>query len=205
LNVIAGASESDARHFRQVDAHADINTPDSTTSGSLHGCPVSFLLGLSGTDVAPFNKWMAPCLKPEQLVYIGLRDVDPAEKRLIRELGVKAFSMHDVDKHGIGKIVEMALDAVNPARDRPIHLSYDVDALDPLVAPSTGTPVRGGLTFREGHYIAEAISETGLLVALDIMEVNPSLQDELSANQTIAVGCSLTRAALGPFRSLSFC
>lgn len=140
---------------------------------------------------------MAPCLKPEQLVYIGLRDVDPEEKRLIRDLGVKAFSMHDVDKHGIGKVVEMALNAVNPARDRPIHLSYDVDALDPLVAPSTGTPVRGGLTFREGHYIAEAISETGLLVALDIMEVNPSLQDELSANQTIAVGCSLTRAALG--------
>lgn len=114
----------------QVDAHADINTPDSTTSGNLHGCPVSFLLGLSGTNIEPFSKWMSPCLKPENLVYIGLRDVDAEEKKIIRELGIKAFSMHDVDKHGIGKVVEMALDAVNPARDKPIHLSYDVDALD---------------------------------------------------------------------------
>jgi arginase len=82
---------------------------------------------------------------------------------------IKAFSMYDVDKYGIGKVVEMALDAVNPKRDRPIHLSFDVDACDPSVAPSTGTPVRGGLTFREAHYIMESIAETNLLVSLDIM------------------------------------
>ena len=147
--------------------------------------PVSFLLGL-GPKIDEFS-WVKPLLKPERLVYIGLRDVDAGEKKILRDNNIKAFSMHEVDKYGIGKVVEMALDHVNPGRDRPIHLSFDVDALDPSVAPSTGTPVsgpklfmttthqiampqvRGGLTFREGHYICEAIYETGLLVALDLM------------------------------------
>ncbi|KAI0928976.1 hypothetical protein AcW2_004814 [Taiwanofungus camphoratus] len=178
-----------------VDAHADINTAETTDSGNIHGMPVSFLLGL-GPKIPEFG-WVKPLLKPERLVYIGLRDVDAGEKRILREHGIRAFSMHEVDRHGIGRVVEMALDHVNPARDRPIHLSFDVDALDPSVAPSTGTPVRGGLTFREGHYICEAIYETGCLVALDIMEVNPSLEDVKSSEQTVAVGCSLARSALG--------
>ncbi|KAK1927336.1 putative arginase [Papiliotrema laurentii] len=180
-----------------VDAHADINTPLTTDTGNLHGCPVSFLLGLTGCDVEPFNKWVKPCLKPEDLVFIGLRDVDPAEKELLRENGIKAFSMHEVDRYGIGKVVELALQHVNPNGDKPIHLSFDVDAMDPTVAPSTGTPVRGGLTFREGHYITEAVAETGCLVGIDIMEVNPSLLDPVSIDQTVAVGCSLARAAMG--------
>lgn len=102
--------------------------------------PVSFLLGL-GSKIPEFS-WVKPLLKAERLVYIGLRDVDVGEKRILRENKIKAFSMHDVDRHGIGKVVEMALDHVNPNRDLPIHLSFDVDALDPSVAPSTGTPVR---------------------------------------------------------------
>jgi len=178
-----------------IDAHADINTVETTESGNIHGMPVSFLLGLSN-EVNEFS-WVQPVLKPERLVYIGLRDVDAGEKRILRENNIKSFSMHEVDKYGIGKVVEMALDHVNPRRDLPIHLSFDVDALDPSVAPSTGTPVRGGLSFREGHYICEAICETGLLVALDLMEVNPSLADEASVKQTVAVGCSLVRSALG--------
>jgi len=178
-----------------VDAHADINTADTTESGNIHGMPISFLMGL-GPKVPVFD-WVKPALKANKLVYIGLRDVDKDEKQLIRDNGIKAFSMHEVDKYGIGKVVEMALDHVNPKRELPIHLSFDVDALDPTVAPSTGTPVRGGLTFREGHYICEAIFETGCLVALDIMEVNPDLRDKVSVEQTVAVGCSLARAALG--------
>jgi len=178
-----------------VDAHADINTVESTESGNIHGMPVSFLLGI-GSKISEFS-WVKPLLKSERLVYIGLRDVDAGEKRVLRENNIKAFGMHEVDKYGIGKVVEMALDHVNPNRDRPIHLSFDVDALDPSVAPSTGTPVRGGLTFREGHYICETIHETGLLVALDLMEVNPSLADDASVRQTVQVGCSLVRSALG--------
>lgn len=157
-----------------VDAHADINTPQTSTSGNIHGMPLSFLLGIAGeipkaeSGPQPFS-WIKPVLRPDRLVYIGLRDVDDGEKKILREHNIRAFSMHEVDKYGIGRVVELALAHVNPDGNRPIHLSFDVDALDPSVAPSTGTPVRGGLTFREGHYICEAIAETGLLVGLDIM------------------------------------
>ncbi|KAI9248410.1 arginase [Sporodiniella umbellata] len=178
-----------------VDAHADINTPETTDSGNIHGCPVSFLAGLAGDH--PDFAWVKPLLKTNRLSYIGLRDIDEGEKKIIREHNIQAFSMHHVDRYGIGKVVDMVLDHVNPNRDLPIHLSFDVDALDPSVAPSTGTPVRGGLTFREGHYICEALAETGLLVAADIMEVNPSLADQDSVFQTIQVGCSLARCCLG--------
>lgn len=101
--------------------------------------PLSFLLGIGG-KVDEFA-WVKPVLKSDRLVYIGLRDLDVGERKLLRDHNIKAFSMHEVDKYGIGRVVEMALDHVNPNRDRPIHLSFDVDALDPSVAPSTGTPV----------------------------------------------------------------
>ncbi|KAI8997590.1 arginase [Pilobolus umbonatus] len=177
-----------------VDAHADINTPESTDSGNIHGCPVSFLMGIAGEH--PSFGWVKPLLESNKLAYIGLRDIDREEKKIIKELDIKAFSMHHVDRYGIGKVVDMALDHVNPNRDCPIHLSFDVDALDPTVAPSTGTPVRGGLTFREGHYICEAMAETGLLVSADIVEVNPSLEDETAIFKTVQVGCSLARCCL---------
>lgn len=182
-----------------VDAHADINTPQSTETGNLHGCPVSFLLSTlhAGKDLEPF-KWIKPCLKPDRLVYIGLRDIDSAERKILKDHNIRCFTMHEVDKYGIGKVVEMALDTVNKDLQRPIHLSFDVDALDPSVAPSTGTPVRGGLTFREGHYICEAIYQTGCLVALDLMEVNPTLKEtEADVIQTLSIGQSLVRAAIG--------
>jgi arginase len=101
--------------------------------------PVSFLLGV-GPKFDEFA-WVKPALKASRIVYIGLRDIDAGEKRILKENNIKAFSMHEVDKYGIGKVVEMALDHVNPKRELPIHLSFDVDALDPSVAPSTGTPV----------------------------------------------------------------
>ncbi|TIA71497.1 hypothetical protein E3P91_02476 [Wallemia ichthyophaga] len=178
-----------------VDAHADLNTPETTETGNLHGCPLSFLLGIAG-DIPEFS-WIKSQLHPSRLVYIGLRDVDDGEKRLLKEHNITAYSMHHVDKWGIGRVVEMALNDVNPDGTRPVHLSFDVDAMDPSVAPSTGTPVRGGLTFREGHYICEALHQTGLLVAVDLMEVNPTLADERAVKQTVSVGCSLVRSALG--------
>lgn len=107
--------------------------------------------------------------------------------------------MFHVDKWGIGKVVEMALDHVNKERNRPIHLSFDVDALDPMWAPSTGTPVRGGLTLREGDYICESVHETGNLVAVDLVEVNPKLatDKDIEANETLRAGSSIVRCALG--------
>jgi arginase len=207
-----------------VDAHADLNTPELSLSGNVHGMPVAFLTGLAtaidptttngsatatngrGTNgtshsssfpsLLPFS-WLpsTPPLSVSKLVYIGLRDVDRAEKLLLRQHHIRAFSMHDIDRHGIGRVMELALAHIGA--DTPIHLSFDVDALDPQWAPSTGTPVRGGLTLREGDYIAECVHETGQLVAMDLVEVNPNLEMTKGAEETVRAGCSLVRCALG--------
>ncbi|KAK3680770.1 hypothetical protein B0T22DRAFT_379111 [Podospora appendiculata] len=182
-----------------VDAHADINTPETSGSGNIHGMPVSFLTGLAREENEEFFGWLKEdnLISVKKLVYIGLRDVDAGEKRILREHGIKAFSMFDIDRHGIGRVMEMALGHIG--NDTPIHLSFDVDALDPMWAPSTGTPVRGGLTLREGDYICECVHETGSLVAVDLVEVNPSLAspNDIGAHETVRAGCSIVRCALG--------
>ncbi|KAF9891085.1 Arginase, catabolizes arginine to ornithine and urea [Aspergillus nanangensis] len=179
-----------------VDAHADINVPEMSPSGNIHGMPMAFLTRLAREEKKDIFGWLEDehTISVRKLVYIGLRDVDRGEKALLREHGIKAFSMHDIDRYGIGRVVEMALAHIG--NDTPIHLSFDVDALDPQWAPSTGTPVRGGLTLREGDYICECVHETGNLVAMDLVEVNPSLE-EMGASETIRTGCSLVRSALG--------
>lgn len=179
-----------------VDAHADINTPELSPSGNIHGMPMAFLTRLAREEKEDIFGWLQDdqIVNARKLVYIGLRDVDRGEKKLLRDNGIKAFSMHDIDRYGIGRIVEMALAHIG--NDTPIHLSFDVDALDPQWAPSTGTPVRGGLTLREGDFICECVHETGNLVAMDLVEVNPSLAAP-GAAETIRTGCSLVRSALG--------
>lgn len=179
-----------------VDAHADINTPETSDSGNIHGMPVAFLAGLASDKRKDIFGWLQDehRISTQKLVYIGLRDVDKGEKKILREHGIKAFSMHDIDRHGIGKIMDMALGWIG--RDTPIHLSFDIDSLDPTYAPSTGTAVRGGLTLREGDFIAEFVHETGSLIALDLVEVNPSLEEH-GASDTIRAGCSIVRCALG--------
>ncbi|KAI2983397.1 hypothetical protein CBS147344_7787 [Aspergillus niger] len=179
-----------------VDAHADINVPEMSPSGNIHGMPMAFLTRLAREEQKDIFGWLQDehIINTRKLVYIGLRDVDRGEKQLLREHGIKAFSMHDVDRYGIGRVVEMALAHIG--NDTPIHLSFDVDALDPQWAPSTGTPVRGGLTLREGDFICECVHETGNLVAMDLVEVNPSLEEH-GASDTIRTGCSIVRSALG--------
>ncbi|KAF2807963.1 Ureohydrolase [Mytilinidion resinicola] len=179
-----------------VDAHADINTPETSGSGNIHGMPVAFLTGLATEKDEDIFGWIQDDqrINVKKLVYIGLRDIDRGEKKILKEHGIKAFSMHDIDKHGIGRVMDMALGWIGS--DTPIHLSFDVDAIDPMWAPSTGTPVRGGLTLREGDFIAECVAETGSLIALDLVEVNPSL-DIKGASDTVRAGCSIVRCALG--------
>ncbi|KAJ5683817.1 Arginase [Penicillium maclennaniae] len=179
-----------------VDAHADINLPEMSPSGNIHGMPMAFLTRLAREDKRDIFGWLQDehIVSTRKLVYIGLRDVDRGEKKILRDHNIKAFSMHDIDRHGIGRVVEMALAHIG--NDTPIHLSFDVDALDPQWAPSTGTPVRGGLTLREGDFICECVHETGNLVAMDLVEVNPSLES-VGAAETIRAGCSLVRSALG--------
>jgi arginase len=202
IGSITGLARSVRERFNQdlkviwIDAHADINTPTTTETGNLHGMPLSFLLGLVNEKIDGLE-WIDPCLKPENLVYIGLRDVDVGEKQILKKYNIKAFSMHEIDRYGIGKVVDMTVDYLSKGDNgqSPIHLSFDIDALDPSVAASTGTPVRGGLTFREGHYICEALHSTGRLVGLDLVELNPSIGEH--HEDTIRVGCSLIRATLG--------
>ncbi|KAF3763423.1 arginase and proline metabolism [Cryphonectria parasitica EP155] len=159
-----------------VDAHADINTPETSGSGNVHGMPVAFLTGLAREDKEEYFGWLQEenRLSLRKLVYIGLRDVDAGEKRILRENGIRAFSMFDIDRHGIGRVMEMALAHIG--NDTPIHLSFD------------------------GDYIAECVHETGNLVAMDLVEVNPKLvagENDVGANETVRAGCSLVRCALG--------
>merc|ERR1712146_382163 len=133
----------------------------------------AFLLGLlEPSDVVGFE-WLQPCLQPHQICYVGLRDVDEGEKSIVRQEGIRGYSMADVDKLGIGEVMKRALDYLSPHQNNPLHLSFDIDSLDPLHAPSTGTRVRGGLTYREACFLAECVAETGQTVSIDMVEVNP--------------------------------
>lgn len=182
-----------------VDAHADINAPETSSSGNIHGMPLSFLMKLVDAGKVPGCEWIVdvPRLHVERLVYIGLRDIDMAEKKAIKTLGIKAFTMHDVDKWGIGKVMEMALDHVASKSNVPLHLSYDIDAVDPTVAPSTGTAVPGGLNYREAHYVAEACAQSGLLGSMDVVEINPELALGAGGMATVKLGVELVASALG--------
>jgi arginase len=158
-SLAMGSISGVARHYQNlsviwVDAHADINTSMTTLSGNLHGCPVAFLAGIESS--VPEFAWLKKCLDPRNIVYIGLRDVDPGERKILSDYNIKAYSMHEIDKWGIGKVMQMALDYLG---NGPIHLSFDIDALDPQYAPSTGTPVVGGLSFREGIVTRNGVSK----------------------------------------------
>ena len=181
-----------------VDAHADVNTPSTSASGNIHGMPVGMMLeGLvDHASVAGFE-WMAegPALLPGRIAYVGLRDLDAQEVDTLRRRDICAFSMTHIDRYGIGKVMEMALEHLG---ERPLMVSYDIDAVDPNVAPSTGTSVRGGLTYREAHYVCEAVAETGRLVHLDMVEVNPALgESDGDVVDTTEVAVQLCASALG--------
>ncbi|XP_066550072.1 arginase-2, mitochondrial isoform X2 [Amia ocellicauda] len=175
-----------------VDAHADINTPLTSPSGNLHGQSVSFLLKQlqDKMPAVPGFSWVKPFLSSSDLVYIGLRDVDPGEHYILKNCGIQYFTMRDIDKMGIQRVMEVTFDHLLSRKQKPIHLSFDIDAFDPALAPATGTPVNGGLTYREGIYIAEEIHNTGLLSAMDLVEVNPTLgasREAVEATASLAV------------------
>lgn len=175
-----------------VDAHADINTPLTSPTGNVHGQPMSYLIHELHSQIPsiPSFSWITPCVWAKDLVYIGLRDVDPGEHFILKNLNIKMFSMTEVDRLGIAKVMEQTCDHLFTKGKKPIHLSYDIDALDPSISPATGTPVTGGLTYREGIYITEIISQTGLLSAVDMVEVNPKRgrsDAEISSTVTSAV------------------
>jgi len=196
-SISASSSAYDDLCVVWVDAHADINTPKTSPTGNIHGMPVAFLMQLDMVPVPGFDWLSEKKLTPERIVYVGLRDVDEGEKEILKKLNIKAFSMTEVDHYGINQVMKMALDHVCPNRDKPIHLSFDVDGIDPYDVPSTGTPVRGGLSYREARYLCERISETGNLVSMDIVEVNPKLGTEDEVKRTVSTSVDLAKYAFG--------
>jgi arginase len=184
-----------------VDAHADINTPQSTWSGNLHGQPVSFLMqevAESSIQLAGFE-WLEPMIRSRDIAYIALRDVDPAEKEFLEKFGICAFSMKDVEKHGVHNILKKCLKVVDPNNDRQFHLSFDIDAMDPTLAPATGTPVQNGLLQKEGEYICEELAKTNRLRCIDLVEVNPTLSDLNGVNKTAETAIQLLQHCVGKF------
>ncbi|XP_049310376.1 arginase-1 [Bactrocera dorsalis] len=187
-----------------VDAHADINLHNTSESGNIHGMPVSFLLKELRVfwQHAKLEQTAPVCLAADQLVYIGLRDIDPYEAYILNKLGIRAFAMDSVDKYGISKIIERTLDSLKP--QNKIHVSFDIDALDKAVAPSTGTAVCAGLTLREGISVVEALRDTNRVQGIDLVELNPSLGNEQDVNTTIASSLEILKSICGYKRSGNF-
>ena len=174
-----------------IDAHGDLNTPGSSPSGNVHGMPLALLLG-EGDARLLAACGDAPALRPADVVLVGVRSLDPGERALVRALGIRTFTMSDIDRRGIGAVTEEALSAL--AHVARLHVSLDADVLDPSVAPGVGTPVVGGLTYREAHLLMERIAVDGRLSSLDLVEVNPTLD---AYNRTAQVMVELTASLLG--------
>ena len=174
-----------------IDAHGDLNRPETSPSGNVHGMPLAAAAGLAG-------KWFShpqlsfPALDPSRIAIVGARSLDPAERALVREAGIRVFSMSEIDRIGIERTMHEALDRVSGAGF--VHVSLDLDVLDPEVAPGVGTPVRGGLTYREAHLALELVAESGVAASLEVVEVNPILDRE---NTTAALAVELVASALG--------
>ena len=174
-----------------VDAHGDMNTPSTTESGNVHGMPLAALLGQEPLELASIGSM--PSVLPQHTVLVGIRNLDQREKDQIRASGVHVFTMKDIDRDGIAKVAERALGLA--ARDTGgIHVSFDMDVCDPSIAPGVGTPVKGGFDYREAHLIMELVADSAQLVALDLVEVNPTLDIR---NTTAEFGTELALSALG--------
>ena len=175
-----------------VDAHGDMNTPSSSTSGNVHGMPLAALLGAEPAELATIGGFR-PKVDPERTVLIGLRNLDDRERERVREARIHVFTMKDIDRSGIAEVMERAIELAS--RDTlGVHVSFDLDACDPSVAPGVGTPVKGGLDYREAHMVMEMLADSGTLAALDLVEVNPTLDVR---NSTAELGTELALSALG--------
>jgi len=175
-----------------VDAHGDINTPTSSDSGNVHGMPLASLLGPEPAELSRIGGF-SPKVSPEHTVLIGIRNLDTREKEILRASGAHVFTMKEIDRSGIASIVEQAL-AIAGNGTAGLHVSFDLDVCDPAIAPGVGTPVKGGLNYREAHMVMEMIADSGLMRALDLVEVNPILDDR---NTTAILASELASSAFG--------
>jgi arginase len=198
--LAVGSISAVARHCRErgrplrilwLDAHADFNTAVLTPSGNLHGMPVACLCGQGPAELIEVGG-QVPAIKPDMIRQIGIRSVDQGEKRLVHEVGLEVYDMRYIDERGMRHTLTQALDGMTP--DTHLHVSFDVDFLDPDIAPGVGTTVPGGPTYREAQLCMEMIADTGLLASLDIMELNPALDVR---NRTASVAVDLVASLFG--------
>ena len=193
IGVIAGiARVKGPQGVIWIDAHADLNTPETSPTGNVHGMSLAVALGYASQYFPP-PKFPTPAAAASRCVLVGVRELDPPEKRLLRHANISAFTMSDIDRMGMGNVMQRAIEI---AGDGPAsaHISVDVDSLDPLIAPGTGTPVPGGLTYREAHLAMELIAESGVANSLEIAEVNPILDE---GTVTARIAMELIGSALG--------
>jgi arginase len=174
-----------------IDAHGDMNTPETTTSGNVHGMPLAALLGNEPAELAAIGS--KPSVLPAHTVLVGIRNLDEIEKMHVRASKVHIFTMKEIDRLGIAQVMERAL-AIAGRETGGVHVSFDLDVCDPAIAPGVGTAVKGGLDYREAHVVMEMVAESGWLTSLDLVEVNPTLD---LRNTTAELGTELALSAMG--------
>jgi len=175
-----------------IDAHADMNTPESSPSGNVHGMPLACCIGLGPSELTQLSGY-SPAVDPSCVAIVGLRSVDEMERQNVRGTGVHPFTMRDIDERGMRAVMQEAIHFVTLGT-AGFHLSFDLDAVDPSDAPGVGTPVRGGITYREAHLAMELVCDSGLMASLEVVEVNPVVDE---ANRTALLAVELITSALG--------
>jgi arginase len=197
MGTVAGMS----RHFRKrgkklgliwIDAHADMNTPESSPSGNIHGMPLACCIGLGPLELTGLAGY-SPAIEAGSVVLIGLRSVDELERLNVRGAGVHAFTMRDIDERGMRAVIQEAIHFASLGT-AGFHLSFDIDAVDPSEAPGVGTPVHGGITYREAHLAMEMLCDSGLMTSMEVVEVNPVIDE---ANRTALLAVELVTSAMG--------
>lgn len=193
IGTLAGVS----KHYKNLgviwyDAHGDLNTAETSPSGNIHGMPLAVSIGLGHSSLTDIGGY-SPKVKPENIVIIGARSLDEGEKALIKERGIKVYTMHEIDRMGMTKIMEETIEYLKDKTDG-VHLSLDLDGLDPVEAPGVGTPVIGGISFRESNLAMEMLEESQLITSAEFVEVNPILDDK---NKTASVAVALMASLFG--------
>lgn len=191
IGTIAGITEEDPAGVIYIDAHGDFNTPKTSPSGNIHGMVLSHLLGDGYARLVNLGR-KGPKLKAEDVVLVGVRDLDPKERLRLKEQRIKVFTMRDIDEQGMGNIARQSLDFLG--HHRRIHVSLDADALDPMEVPGVGTPTPGGVTYREAQLLMEIIADSRRLSSLDVVEINPVFDNR---NHSAMVVSDLTASIFG--------
>lgn len=194
IGTLAGLGE----HYKNLgviwfDAHADLNTPDTTPSGNIHGMPLAVSIGLGHEALVNIGGY-APKIHTENIIIIGARSIDSGEREIIKELGIKVFTMHEIDRIGMTRVMEESIAYLRERNVDGVHLSLDLDGIDPLYTPGVGTPVPGGITYRESHLAMEMLYEEGFITSAEFVEVNPILDQR---NKTADVAVALMGSLFG--------